>query len=92
MIGTSVVHHLHERSLRIIYKDKKSTFHELLNRDGSVSIHHENIQKLSIVMYNFIRGLSPELMKETSQFTQVYVLYKLYLLSKKLKQIRKPVN
>ena len=53
---------LHERCLRIIYKDKQSSFTELLNKDSSVSIHIRNIQKLAIEMFRFYKGLSPPLM------------------------------
>ena len=42
------INRLHERCLRIVHNDKKSTFNELLVKDGSVSIHHENIQKLAV--------------------------------------------
>ena len=38
---------IHERALRITYKDKSSSFQELLDKDNSVSIHHRNIQKLA---------------------------------------------
>ena len=39
---------LHERCLRIIYGDKKSSFEELLEKDSSVSIPQRNIQILAI--------------------------------------------
>ena len=32
----------------MIYKDKISNFQELLNKDNSVSIHHNNIDALAI--------------------------------------------
>ena len=31
---------LHNRRIRIIYSDKKSSFYELLDKDEFVSIHH----------------------------------------------------
>ena len=34
---------LHERCLRIIYNDNQSSFSELLEKEGSVSIHMRNI-------------------------------------------------
>ena len=34
------INHLHERALRIIYKDNTSTFEELLEKDNSFSVHH----------------------------------------------------
>ena len=39
---------LHERSLRVVYNDKSSSFHELLDKDKSVKIHHKNLQYLAI--------------------------------------------
>ena len=58
------INQLHERCLRIVYNDKKSIFNELLIIDGSVSIHHQNLQKLAVVMFKVSRGLSPEIANE----------------------------
>ena len=35
---------LHERSLQIVYSDKTSGFSELLEKDGSVCTHYQNIR------------------------------------------------
>ena len=53
------INRLHERCLRIIYNDKKSSFKTLLEKDGSVSIHDRNIQCLATEMYKVSNGLSP---------------------------------
>ena len=37
------INRLHERALRIVYSDYKSSFNTLLERDGSFSIHHRNV-------------------------------------------------
>ena len=37
--------------LRIVYKDYKSSFAELLSEDKSLTVHHKNVQKLAIEMY-----------------------------------------
>ena len=39
---------IQERALRFIYNDYSSSFEELLEKDGSVNIHHQNIQTLRI--------------------------------------------
>ena len=58
---------LHERCLRIIYSDKKSTFDELLKQDGSVSIHTRNLQFLAIEMYKVKNDLAPLIVQDLFQ-------------------------
>ena len=58
------INRLHERCLRIVYNDKKSIFNELLVIDGSVSIHHQNLQKLAVETFKVSAGLSPEIANE----------------------------
>ena len=48
--------------LRIVYKDYKSSFAELLSVDKSLTIHHRNIQKLAIKMYEVKNKLCPKIM------------------------------
>ena len=45
------INNLHERALRITYKDTESSFEELLVKDNSVSMHHRNIQRLATELY-----------------------------------------
>ena len=45
------INRLHERGLRMVYKDYKLTFNELLHKDNSFSIHHRNLQRLAMEMY-----------------------------------------
>ena len=58
------INRLHERCLRIIYNDKQSSFEELLEKDGSVSIHIRNLQLLATEMYKVTKGLSPQIMND----------------------------
>ena len=53
------INRLHERALRIVYSDFKSTFEGLLRKGKSFSIHEINIQSLAIEIYKSLNGLSP---------------------------------
>ena len=56
------INRIHERALRIVYKDDKSSFEELLAKDDGVTIHERNIQTLAIELYKVANGLSPKIM------------------------------
>ena len=58
------INRLHERALRLVYKNTNLTFEELLRKDNAFSIHHRNLQKLAIEIYKVKNNLSPTLMKE----------------------------
>ena len=53
------INKLHERALRILYKDNISTFEQLLSKDESVTMHHRNMQKLAIEMYKVKYNILP---------------------------------
>ena len=53
--------------MRIIYNDKRSNFEELLVKDNSASIHHDNIRSVAIEMYKLVNGISPEITNDVFQ-------------------------
>ena len=55
---------LHERALRLVYDDYELPFDKLLEKDGSFTIHHCNIQRLS----NYSKYI-------TTQHKQFLVIY-----------------
>ena len=57
------INRIHERALRMVYKDNESSFENLLIKDDSFTIHERNIQTLAIELYKVAYGLSPEIMK-----------------------------
>ena len=51
------INELHERAPRIIYNDTVMSFENLLIKDKSFTIHHQNIQLLAIEIYKAIHNL-----------------------------------
>ena len=45
----------------MIYNDKNLNFEELLSKDNSVSIHHNNIHTLALEIYK-VANMSPDIL------------------------------
>ena len=58
------INRLHERCLRIVYKDNKSSFQELLDKDKGVTIHVKNVRTLAVEMFEVSNNYSTSLMSE----------------------------
>ena len=56
------INSLHERCLRLIHNDKRSSFDDLLEKDNSVFIPYKNLQALSIKMFKVHTKTYPEIM------------------------------
>ena len=52
------INHLHERSLRIVFKDNISSFEDLIKKDRPFTIHQRNTQSLAIKLFKVKRNLS----------------------------------
>ena len=66
------INRLHERCLRLIYNDKRSSFEGLLEKDNSVSMHHTNPQALAIEMFKVETKTSLETMQEIHQVKSIH--------------------
>ena len=55
---------LHERALRVVYFDYKSSFNTPLEKDASSSIPDKNIQSLPIEIDKFLQGLFPAIIDD----------------------------
>ena len=54
------INKLHEIALRIVYNGTLRLFENLLIKDKSLTIHHQNIQSLVIEIYKAIHNLPGE--------------------------------
>ena len=60
------INRLQERALRLIYNDHISRFKELLSKDGTFTVHEQNIENLAIEMFNALNDLL------TSDFSELF--------------------
>ena len=49
--NNSRVKNLHRRCVGLIYSDKTSSYEDVMEKDGSVSIHYKNIPTLAVEMF-----------------------------------------
>ena len=61
---------MHERVLRIIYKDCTNTFDEILSKDNYFRIHLRNLQRFAAEIFKAKLGLAPGNMKNELQFIE----------------------
>ena len=84
MFHSRKLHHrinkLHERALRVVYKDENLTFELLLAKDEAFTIHEKNVQRLAILMYKVKNGLCPIPVQEIFNLrenTRIYVMVRM---------------
>ena len=58
------INKIHERALRIAFKDTSSNFEELLIKAASVTIHQKNLQLLTTEIYKTKHDLNPKFIGE----------------------------
>ena len=58
------MNNLHERALRILYKDDISSFENLLEKDNSIKIHDRNIKLLVKEMHKVYNNILPNALGE----------------------------
>ena len=58
------INNLHERAVRVVYNDTTTSFQDLLIKDNSFTIHHQNIQSLAVEMYKALNNLPGGNLKE----------------------------
>ena len=56
------INKIHERALRIAFKDMSSYFEEMLIKAASVTIHQRNLQLLTTEIYKIKHDLNPKFM------------------------------
>ena len=64
------INNIHEKALRLTYKDNKSSFKQLLEKDHSVTVHHKNLQVLVTEIFKVKNNLAPDIMKDVLELKE----------------------
>ena len=64
------INRIHERALRVVYKDHSSSFDELFEKDNSFKIHDKNLQKLIKVKMKVKMNLAIKKLKEVFEIVE----------------------
>ena len=62
------INKIHERVLRLVYKDYIPSFDDLLAKDNSFKMHQRNLQELAIETFIVKKGISPAIMNNIFEF------------------------
>ena len=73
---------IHEGSLRLILKNYKDDFQDLLRSSSDISIHQRCINSLLTEGYKHIHGLSPEVIKEVFSTRAISIIHDNLMFSK----------
>ena len=58
------INRTNKRALRLLYEDYDSSFEQLLEKDGSITVHQRNLQNLITEIYKTINQINPAYMWE----------------------------
>ena len=58
------INNIHEKALRLTYKDNKSSFKQLLEKEHSVTVHQKNLQVLVTEIFKVQNNLAPDNMMD----------------------------
>ena len=64
------INNIHERALILTYKDNKSSFKQLLEKDHSVTVHQKNLQVLVTEIFKVKNNLAPNVMKDVFELKE----------------------
>ena len=66
---------IHERALRIAYKDSCSNFEEILMKANTKSIHHKHLQLLATEIFKTHKNLNPSFINKSFRRNIIHASY-----------------
>ena len=69
------INNIHEKALRLTYKDNKSSFKQLLEKNHSVTVHKKKLQVLVTEIVKVKNTLAPDTMKDVFESKEPHTTY-----------------
>ena len=66
--SNSLLNKIHERFLRITYKNQKTSYHNLLETHNELTIHQRNLQVVMKEIYKIVNDVAPPIMNSLFEF------------------------
>ena len=66
--SNNLINKIHKWSLRISYKDQKTSYHNLLETHNELTIHQRNLQVLMTETYKIVDGVAPPTINSLFEF------------------------
>ena len=85
--SNNLINKIHERSLRISYKDQKTSYHNLLETHNELTIHQRNLQVLMRKIFKIFIGVAPPIKNSLFLFrSNEYIIRSFQVLSTDFKR------
>ena len=66
--SNNITNKVHERGLRLTYRDKSKDFQQILREQNEITIHQRNLQVLMTELYTIVNGITSPIMDSLFQF------------------------
>ena len=66
--SNNLTNEIYEWSLRISYKDKKTSYHNLLKTHNELTSHQRNLQVLMMEIYKIVNAVAPPIMNSPFEY------------------------
>ena len=60
--SNNLINKVHERGLRLTYRDETKDFQQILREQNEITIHQRNLQVLMTGVYKIVNGIAPPVM------------------------------
>ena len=66
--SNNLINKIHQRSLRIVYKDQKTSYHNLLETYNEPTNYQRNLQVFTKEIYKIVNSVAPRIMNSLFEF------------------------